>query len=723
MRHRRLRRSRFARIHPPELDSTEGALIRNAVGALWSERGAEAIPPSLLTNARVRIAYGLGGRPAPERAALGDVPFGEDEDDPRAAAAARARHQADFDRISEWWAENGPAEPVPWAGGHVGRAIRLVGRTLGLVHLETEILQLAVASSLSSGVERVMQHARILRRDDLVDFVAAALARRPADVRPRLAPLAAVLGTGLVHVIPQMDPSGGWSLGTDPRLVALALEGHVRRDKLLARFLLPEPRAALGPDDFPHLGADLEALQRVLRGALAGRERGHNYLLYGPSGVGKTEVARLLAASVGAELFAAAAADEDGDAIPPDQRLTSLRVGHRMLAAARAVMVFDELEDLDPTNWEREQGARAVGKLFMNRLLERNPTPTIWISNSLHAVDPAFLRRFTFALRFPALGPEQRRRVWTRVTAGALEPGEIEALAAGYDVSPGEIASAVRAARAAGGGTVDRGALDRILAGAVRVMGRRPAPAVRAGPEYRLEAVNASVDLARLVERLCAWRPGTGAGVSLCLYGRPGTGKSELVAYVAKRMGRPLVARRVSDLLSMWVGGTEQNIAEAFEDADRQGAVLLLDECDSFLRDRRFAQHSWERTQVNELLQQIEAFRGFVACTTNLFRDLDQAVLRRFVHKVELLPLLPHQAAFLWEAHLGRFAPARSDEGPEALAAALRRIPSLTPGDFAVVARRAAQLGEAWTGEALLRELEAEAAARDGEPRPIGFQE
>jgi transitional endoplasmic reticulum ATPase len=235
--------------------------------------------------------------------------------------------------------------------------------------------------------------------------------------------------------------------------------------------------------------------------------------------------------------------------------------------------------------------------------------------------------------------------------------------------------------------------------------------------------VNASVNVVRLVEALCDWRPGPGAGVSLCLYGRPGTGKSELVAYLAKRMARPLVARRVSDLVSMWLGETEQNIARAFEEAEQQGAVLLLDECDSFLRDRRFAHHSWERTQVNELLQQIEGFRGVVACTTNLFGDLDQAVLRRFVHKVEFFPLLPEQAVLMWDAHLARFLSSGGEAERTAIAEALRCIPGITPGDFAVVARRVAQLRGTWTAVALLRELETEVAARRGERRAIGFQE
>ena len=107
--------------------------------------------------------------------------------------------------------------------------------------------------------------------------------------------------------------------------------------------------------------------------------------------------------------------------------------------------------------------------------------------------------------------------------------------------------------------------------------------------------------------------------------------------YLAWRSERPLVYRRVSDLVSCYVGQTERNIAAAFEEARQDGSILLFDEADSFLRDRRGAVRSWEVTQVNEFLQQLESFPGIVACTTNLWRDIDEAALRRFVFKLELL--------------------------------------------------------------------------------------
>ena len=111
------------------------------------------------------------------------------------------------------------------------------------------------------------------------------------------------------------------------------------------------------------------------------------------------------------------------------------------------------------------------------------------------------------------------------------------------------------------------------------------------------------------------------------------------------------MVRRASDLLSCWVGATEQNIARAFEEARKDDAVLLIDEADSFLQDRRGAGHSWEVTQVNEVLTQMENFEGVFIATTNLIKTLDQAALRRFDMKLLFKPLTARQSRELFLRH------------------------------------------------------------------------
>ena len=131
---------------------------------------------------------------------------------------------------------------------------------------------------------------------------------------------------------------------------------------------------------------------------------------------------------------------------------------------------------------------------------------------------------------------------------------------------------------------------------------------------------------------------------------------------------------------------TEKNIAAAFQEAEREGAILLIDEADSFLQDRAQSRQSWEMTQVNEMLTQIEAFNGIFIATTNLIETLDAACLRRFDLKIRFDVLTFEQAKGLLADELEALAlPAADARALEKLA----RIDNLTPGDFASVMRRA----------------------------------
>ena len=84
---------------------------------------------------------------------------------------------------------------------------------------------------------------------------------------------------------------------------------------------------------------------------------------------------------------------------------------------------------------------------------------------------------------------------------------------------------------------------------------------------------------------------------------------------------RSLVLRFWKSAIPIWrraiSASSEQAIAAAFEEAADLGAFLILDEADSLLRDRGAARHSWEITQVNEMLTWMERHPFPFACTTN----------------------------------------------------------------------------------------------------------
>ena len=132
-------------------------------------------------------------------------------------------------------------------------------------------------------------------------------------------------------------------------------------------------------------------------------------------------------------------------------------------------------------------------------------------------------------------------------------------------------------------------------------------------------------------------------GESLVVIGGSGTGKSAYARYLAAQLEMPVICKKASELLSMYVGGSEANIAAAFAEARENRAMLVFDEADSFLQERSAAGRSWEITQVNEMLTQMENHPLPFVCTTNLHERLDKASLRRFTFKVKYDYLSPQQ--------------------------------------------------------------------------------
>jgi ATP-dependent 26S proteasome regulatory subunit len=133
--------------------------------------------------------------------------------------------------------------------------------------------------------------------------------------------------------------------------------------------------------------------------------------------------------------------------------------------------------------------------------------------------------------------------------------------------------------------------------------------------------------------------------LSVLLYGKPGTGKTEFAFQLARNIEADIMHLDFSQIQSKYIGETEKNIRKVFEDyrkrntASDQPTILLMNEADG-LMNRRVSMtngldgfHNQSQTQLLELL---EDFKGIVIATTNLFQSIDEAFHRRFLFRHEM---------------------------------------------------------------------------------------
>lgn len=503
------------------------------------------------------------------------------------------------------------------------------------------------------------------------------------------------------------------------RLLPILQENYADEGEMMAAFTKPARASELTLTDYPHVEDDARYLAAMLKAATSRGEKGVNVLIYGAPGTGKTEFAKVVSALSGAELYEVECFDREGQSLTGKERYRSLQVSQSFLKGrTNTVLLFDEVEDVFPTNPsealnmflsdERHRGS-VNGKAWVNQTLESNPVPTIWISNSINQIDPAYRRRFQFHLELKN-PPQNVRANITRKHLSGLDVTDefVEKLAARRTLTPAQIHAAARFAQLAKGEVADSveelvlKQLDRSDAALGFKEEDRESKFRPLVTTYDLSLLN--IESRHPVDKMIEAIAKKGKA-SLCFYGMPGTGKTALGEHIAKSIERPLIIKKASDLVSKYVGETEQNMAAMFKEATTEKAVLLLDEADSFLRARSMAQRSYEVTEVNEMLQQMERFDGVFICTTNLIDQVDEAALRRFTFKIQFKPLTREQRErmFATEALDGD-----TSKFTEKIRNGLHKMEMLTPGDFAAVKRQIVLFDETLPPEEFLAQLEQE---------------
>lgn len=415
------------------------------------------------------------------------------------------------------------------------------------------------------------------------------------------------------------------------------------------------------------------------------REPAH-LLLYGAPGSGKTSFASRIAKELGVRAWAVSCRDSDS---VRDRRVSLMACINLSLVHPGSIIVIDEAERLLDTDvMDTDNGS---SKAWLNSLLERKGLRAIWITNKIMHIDQAVRRRFSFSIYFDDPGKSESLYMWENVAkklhAVKFFPHEtMERFAAQYPVPVAIMENAVRQAKSISGKKDFCGCVERILKSYLALKGNgywQDTP-MRANADYDPGLVCATIPPESLVKRIGKLREKISAGDArgmgnVLFYGPPGTGKTALAKYLAQQLDCDCLAKRASDLISPYVGQTEQNIAMAFHEASKSNSILLIDEVDSFIFNRENATRSWEQTMVNEFLTSLENFNGICICTTNFRKIIDSAAMRRFPFKVEFAYAGASQLRGLYTAIL---APLCSEEPDESVLELVARQKHLTPGDF-----------------------------------------
>lgn len=155
-----------------------------------------------------------------------------------------------------------------------------------------------------------------------------------------------------------------------------------------------------------------------------------------------------------------------------------------------------------------------------------------------------------------------------------------------------------------------------------------------------------------------------GRGLSVLLFGAPGTGKSMCAQVIAHELNLELYRVDLSKVIDKYVGETEKSISMIFREAKKCNVVLFFDECDTLFAKRSDDGGSNQASNNNKtalLLQEVEAYDGVSVLATNYKHNIDPAFFRRMKYIVEFQFPNADTREMLWRTTIPKDTPLAED--------------------------------------------------------------
>lgn len=401
-------------------------------------------------------------------------------------------------------------------------------------------------------------------------------------------------------------------------------------------------------------------------------------MVYGPPGSGKTHLTRLVGNQLGKPIL------EWDVAYAPEDEAAFVRDVDAVFREARlhqAITAINNVQKLTSSEREDTRADRRF-KLLLTRMFKQLG---IFFLHADRELKPAVAPPATHVwqpieLRIPELG--ERIELWHDMSKGSFDLTLQEAaeLAGKFQFSPGMIRQTMLSASQLAGwieqskeesGMAETNRLQLLHKSAYRLIQHRLTDkAIKTEakvtwhdlilpPETKGLLRQAANRLKHRHTVMHQWgmerKLPYGKGISMLFTGPPGTGKTMSAMVMAKEMNAELYRIDLSRVVSKYIGETEKNLSEIFDQAKLSGAILFFDEADALFGKRsevKDAHDKYANMETSYLLQKMEEYEGLTILATNFSQNLDDAFLRRIQFIIKFPFPNAEQREQLWRSFI-----------------------------------------------------------------------